>query len=404
MHVQGPISVGPPAADLLARLRAWSNGRLEQTHLLLVSVSVLPIAHAPADFWMDLGRALLGVKARHNARPFDLGGGERALLITLNEYNQLTVATDLRLELLRLIQRHFPDHFGMVDQSRLLRVIDLRTKLSNAIAFLERMTAGATAVEAAPAPTVLRPLQGSDIRMIEDLFRQLGAENFARAFIRGQMLAEISAAGTTMPVMSEHFVSMDMLKRHVFKGVELRGAGNLFNQLTIALDQVLLGSFAETGAGAGACSVNLNVESVFTRGFENFLAEVDDAVLANIMFEFRQANILQHFDEFEVACNVIRSRGGRIAVDAVFPETVGIVNLNRLHASIAKIFWRQGAETSLPKARDDIRRLQDGGARLALVRLDDETGIEIGHDLGISLFQGFYVDRLLQTAVASAAR
>ena len=40
--------------------------------------------------------------------------------------------------------------------------------------------------------------------------------------------------------------------------------------------------------------------------------------------------------------------------------------------------------------------MQDAGLIFIIARLDDETGIQVGHDLGIELFQGFYVDKLME--------
>lgn len=142
-------------------------------------------------------------------------------------------------------------------------------------------------------------------------------------------------------------------------------------------------------------SLNMNVESVFTRGFEEFLDATDESTFGNILFEFRQANIIQNFDEFSVACDLIRSHGGRIAVDAMFPETVGLVNLSRLQVEMAKVFWRQNAETVLPDRRDDVHALQEAGVRVVFSRVDDQTAIDVGQELGVRLYQGFYVDRLL---------
>ena len=73
---------------------------------------------------------------------------------------------------------------------------------------------------------------------------------------------------------SYYEASMDLVKRHALHGVEMRGSGNLFNQLTILLDQIVIASFQETNAEGVRCSINLNVESVFTRGFEAFIDRI----------------------------------------------------------------------------------------------------------------------------------
>lgn len=105
---------------------------------------------------------------------------------------------------------------------------------------------------------------------------------------------------------------------------------------------------------------------------------------------------MQQFDEFELAADMITKKGGVVAVDAIFPETLGLVNLHRLHATFAKIFWRPGAEETLPALREEIKNMQGQGLIFILARLDDEMGIKIGQDLGITVFQGFYIDDMLR--------
>jgi len=209
-------------------------------------------------------------------------------------------------------------------------------------------------------------------------------------------MADIKPDQAHKELMGEYFIRMDALKKHVFPNIELRGSGNLFNQLTITLDRVLVGAFDQINPGRKACSINLNVESVFTKAFETFLGEDGGPSLNNMVFEFRQENILQQFDEFQLAANLIKSRDGLIAVDAIFSETVGLVNLNKRHATFAKIFWCPGAEETLPAQRDEIKRMQGEGLIFMLSRLDDEIGIKVGQDLGITVFQGFCTDDIMK--------
>ena len=77
------------------------------------------------------------------------------------------------------------------------------------------------------------------------------------------------------------------------------------------------------------------------------------------------------------------------------------MNLPRLHATFAKIFWRPGAEDVLPAQREEIKKMQAQGMIFVIARLDDEVGIQVGHDLGITVFQGFYIDDLMGPDVAN---
>ena len=51
----------------------------------------------------------------------------------------------------------------------------------------------------------------------------------------------------------------------------------------------------------------------------------------------------------------------------------------------------------MPNFANEIAEIQKNGTVFVLARLDDEVGLNIGHELGITMFQGFYVDDLLRT-------
>ena len=390
----------PPGAVLLQRLKGLESKPSKGLSLMLISLTSLPTSDPDAEFWGDLDDFLVEFKARYEAELFELSLADRAILAKMSEHAEVGMISDIKVSILRLIQQHFPEHFGMVDQSRLVRIIDLGFKLPHAIKFLEHYEnqPGRTGEKAMD----VRPLQEEDIKMVLEVHRKVGAEKFKQIFVQSQRIADIKPGQKPEELMKEYFISMEALKKHVFPNVELRGAGNLFNQLTITLDRVLIKTFDNINPGRKSCSINLNVESVFTRTFEEFLGDSGGTPLSNIVFEFRQDNILQQFDEFQIAADLITSRGGIIAVDAIYPETVGLVNLHRLHATFAKIFWRPGAEETLPAPGDEIKKMQDQGLIFIIARLDDETGIQVGHDLDINVFQGFYVDDLLDGKIGKA--
>ncbi len=386
----------PPGAALLNRLRTMEAKNAQGMSLILLSLSAIPSGSAEEAFWKGIDDLLWSYKNRYEGELYELSQADRALLIKFSEYSEIGMVSDLKVAILRLIQQFLPEHFGLVDQTRLLRNIDLRVRLANAIKFLEHY-------EKQPGKTgdkgvKLRGLQENDIKMVVDAHAKVGAQQFAKIFVHHQTIAQVAPGKAVTPVMNEYFVGMEALKKHVFPSVELRASGNLFNHLTITLDRLLIESFSEVNPKRARCSINLNVESVFTRTFETFLGDENSKALTDILFEFRQANILQHFDEFEIAANLIRSRGGTIAIDSIFAETVGLVNLPKLKTAVAKIFWRPGAETMLPKMRDEIKKMQDAGVIFVIARLDDEAGIQVGQQLGINLFQGFHVDQLLKAA------
>lgn len=383
------------AADLLVKLKTMEIKASSPNSLVLISLGGLPLQNAGKEFWEDFDDILARSKDRYEASIYKLSIDDWGLLVKLNDFIQVRVIPDLKVELLRLIQRYFTENFGMVDQSRLIRMLDLTVKLPNAIRYLERLNERPE--DAAKGQDRLRRLHEDDIQQVKEISSQLGAQEFAKVFIHHQKIAIVQPGQQPRAFMNEYYVAMGALKAHVFPKVELRGAGNLFNQLTVVLDGLLLNAFGELNAGNAKCSINMNVESVFSKDFERLLGKDDDATFSNVVFEFRQSDILQNFEEFQLACDLIRSRNGTIAIDAIFPETIGIVSLSRLKANIAKIFWRSGAEEILPKYQKEIDDIQKSGTLLVLARLDDEIGIKVGQDLGITMFQGFHLDKLMET-------
>jgi EAL domain-containing protein (putative c-di-GMP-specific phosphodiesterase class I) len=198
------------------------------------------------------------------------------------------------------------------------------------------------------------------------------------------------------PLMTEYFISMDLLRKPLFIDIEMRGSGRLFNEFTLTLDQIMLEAFPQIAVPGQESSLNLNVQSVFTPAFEQFLTQSPAEHIRHVVFEFRQANIVEHFDEYQVARSLIKERGARIAVDQIFPQTIGLVDIDYLGASIAKIHWRQGSDEIFDQRRRAMKYMRDCGVQPILIRVDDPRGLEVGAGAGIEAFQGFLIDNQLK--------
>lgn len=383
----------PSAKDVMDIITDPSFTGAEFNSLVIISFDGLPEIEDDG-FWADCVQIFALFKKRFGAPTFRVTPTEYTALVKVTEMNQININTSLKYEILKLIQSYAPKFFGLVDQSRLVRMINLTTRKANAVNYLEYRVKEAASGESRTSK--LRPIRESDIDRVIKVRDHVGPEDFAKLFLTAQPISIIRPGYPVTPVMSEFFVAMEALRKHAFPDVELRGAGNLFAQLTLTLDTILMSIFNSVVATDSRASININVESVFTKEFETFCEARGDEGLGNIVFEFRQVNILQHFEQFGIAANLIRERGGVVAVDAIFPETIGLVNIGRLGAEMAKVFWRPGAEAIIPSLADDIKAMQDTGCMIIMSRVDEDTAVEIGHPLGITMFQGFYVDDLLK--------
>ncbi len=386
-------SGGGDHLKLLTRLKHWKGGAEEPNHLILVSFSTLGMTEEEDKLLRKkTDESYERSHERRGAEVYRLTNTDTALLMKLNDYNQMEWTSELKVDLIRVIQQNFPEYFGQIDQSRMLRIINLQGRLQNAIKFLEAFDDRAK--EAGVGTGDSRPLRESDIQVVRDGMRKMGKKTFTDNFIRSQATVLITPGKPPMPVMREYFISVEMIRQHILTNVDFRGAGLVFQHLTRSLDQMLIECFDEVNPDRAKASLNLNVETVFTHSFQNLL-ERGEKSLGNLVLEFRAENILQNFDQFLTASELIRSRGGTIAIDAIIPESLGVIDLPRLGAKLAKGFWRPGTEAVLPQFKEAIQSLQQRGTVLVLARVDDELGIKTGHACGITMFQGFYIDDMV---------
>lgn len=379
--------------DLMEVLNHWSAADSDVNHLLLISFTTLGGPDEQTRVQEALEGAFLTFVHSRGGHVYKLSDLDTAILIKLADFNRMETMMDLKVDIMRVIQNHLPEHFSKIDQARLIRPLDLGARLEAAKRFLEAY--GDRSKETGANEEGERPLGMPDIQKLRDALRKLGPREFGKRYIRSQSAAMIAPGQAAKPIMTEYYVGVDLLKQSILRGVDIRGTGNVFNQLTLTFDQALLYCIGSLMGDRAKTSLNMNVETVFTNAFDHFLRDGGKDGLAGAVIEFRQDNMLQHFSQFQTACDLIQKKGGVVAIDNVQPETLGVVNLHRLNVKMAKLMWRSDAEERFLEAKDDIRIMQEGGTVMVLAHVDDEQAIQVGQSLGIQRFQGYHVDKLL---------
>jgi len=240
--------------------------------------------------------------------------------------------------------------------------------------------------------TLNTPFSDGHVRKVMAAFKQLGPEKFIKAFVRGQPVVLSGAEKKLVTLMTEYYVSIDRLRKTLFADADMRGCSLIFYDLTMILDQIVLRSFDHLPNNGGQFSINLNVKSVFTKTFKNFIAA---APMDRLVIEFRQPDIIEYFDEYEVARDIILSKGAKIAVDQISPDTLGLVRLEYLGASIAKFQWSHDSNDTLKERCAAFKHLAEHGIEPIMTRVDDAQALEMGAELGVHQFQGFLIDDMV---------
>jgi hypothetical protein len=304
------------------------------------------------------------------------------------------VVSEIKLILLRMIGRMLPDYFGAIDLNRLAQLYDLRRDRERALQVIDRMEQAAADVN--NLSNMMDLLMMEHIAKVESSHRQLGDARFADLFVRSQQIALSDPARSLTPVMTEFFISMAAIRQHLLVGVDMRHNKNVFNQLTVTLDRILLKCIDRVRRPDQRCSLNINIESVFSNEFEAFERRSLNS-LRPFNFEFRLADVMANFTEFTAARDLIQSRGGTVAIDGLSPQMIAIIDLAQLQANMAKVFWQAGLAPELVRRQAQFEKLRSAGVVLALARVDDPEGLATGRDLRFGLLQGFEIDRALAT-------
>ncbi len=378
------------------RLYKWETKARGATAICLISLSMLPTEREAEDssYWDELSSFLINTEARHDMHIYHLSYNDYMLTLSMSETNQVGLITDIKFGIIKLVQKYFPEMFGAVDQSRLIRLLKMPVARQAAIKLLETwITPRPEPARAASGPA--KKLVLDDILRINEVRMNSGIEAFAKAFIKKQKQITMRHNDKFDITGEELYISMESLRLVIFPHVELRGSGNIFNQLTVELDKIILSSFNIINPINTSKSINLNVESIFTEEFESFTKNNSADVLSNTTFEFKQSDILQHYDEFIIAIKIIEKINSKIAIDAVLPETLGLVNFSRIKPKLIKIFWRAGSEDYILDNKDTIDELTGHNIDIVLARIDDEKALNLAKSAGIMNFQGFLIDKMI---------
>lgn len=247
-----------------------------------------------------------------------------------------------------------------------------------------------------------RALMEDDLKAVIAAYRKVGAARFLKTFARGQQICVTPERGPIKPKMTEYFISIDLLRKPFFEGVDLRANGDRFIELTKILDSIMLNSFETLSKAVSGqqLSINLNVQSVFSKAFDNFVAKTPKEVMRNVVIEFTQADAVLNYDGYAVAREHLRSKGARIAIDQISPSAIGLVNIGFLDAEIAKLHWHADGEDDLYEKQSIVERFRKTGIQPVLSRVDEERARDVGADLGIEMYQGFLIDSMLKSAAA----
>jgi len=244
----------------------------------------------------------------------------------------------------------------------------------------------------------------------QDVGEPLGAQNLVaiNQKLQGTRVADLIKEQTCMLmgpggpggiVFKEHFVSMADLKKRIAPKVNLFASPWLFQYLTETLDRRVLAVLGnrDIAGMSHPVSLNLNIGTVLSRDFQNFHKAVGKGA-SKVVVEMQVLDIFADMNTYGYARDSLQERGYKVVVDGLSPLSLQFIEPGLLKSDFIKINWGpefegDTEESRLTQMRDVIS--STGKDSVILARVDTEEAVKWGVGLGISRFQGYFVDDLM---------
>lgn len=217
--------------------------------------------------------------------------------------------------------------------------------------------------------------------------------------MRRQAVCAIVGQSPPQPVFHELFISIADLRQTLMPNVNMNSSPWLFQQLTETLDRRVLSLLNKHDDRTleGDISLNLNVSTILSPEFMVFDDNVKAGMRGTIVLELQKVDIFADLGAYLFARDFAHDRGYRICVDGLTYSMLPFVDRERLGADLIKLIWDPVLTDEKDQKTDALRRI--GVTRIILARCDTPSAIEYGHSVGITLFQGRYVEQMLLSNV-----
>ena len=217
--------------------------------------------------------------------------------------------------------------------------------------------------------------------------------------IRNQSVYHVIPGQVGAIVFREYFIAMGELKARVAPNINLFGSPWLFQYLTETLDRRMLAVMSRRNLTDAdeAISLNLNINTVMSRDFQQFHDSLGEFT-SKVIVEMQVIDIFSDLSAYRYAHDLLQERGYKVLVDGLSPIAINFIDPSILQADFLKISW--GPEFVGEEQNDkieDMRKIvsRAGKNGVILSRVDSQEAVKWGATLGISRFQGYFIDKLI---------
>lgn len=252
------------------------------------------------------------------------------------------------------------------------------------------------------ARAALKTKQQQGEPMTPDVLSRLEAA-LARAdlsnLVRRQFICNVDSKMVPEQIFSELFISIKDLRETMLPGVNVTANRWLFQHLTETLDKRMLSMLTKNDGVSisGDISFNVNIATLLSQDFQNYDDNVAASRRGTMIIELQKEDIFSNLPSYLFAREMVQDKGYRVCLDGMTLDTLVMINFERLGADLCKLVWHpdlvDGGEAVHQVLRTVIEKIKP--EKLILCRCDNREAIDFGRSLGITFFQGRYVENLI---------
>lgn len=220
------------------------------------------------------------------------------------------------------------------------------------------------------------------------------------ATIRRQPICAALPETPVRSVFDEMYININHLRQSMGVEVDLLSNRWLFKYLTQILDGRMLETIERNPLRylATPISLNLNIPTLLSNEFVEFDAVVKASSKASIVVELQIADVFADMAAFLLAKDTVQKLGYRVCLDGVSELSLPHIDRTRLGFDLIKLIWNSDSELDANspkniKLAEAVRSC--GNNRVILTRCDNKQAVQYGQALGITLFQGRYLDGIV---------
>lgn len=218
------------------------------------------------------------------------------------------------------------------------------------------------------------------------------------SFIRRQAVCAIIGKSAPQRIFEEVFVEVEDVRDSLLPGVNIKSNPWLNLVLTETLNKRVLEVISRHDDGdlSGNFSVNISVSSILSDEFIQFDDSISGVMRSTIILELKLEDIFSDINAYILAKTFAKARGYKICVDAINVDKLKYINRQKLDCDLMKIEWHPslidifGKDEHFMDYQNKAER-----AKIILCNVDGPEAVEAGNNLGINLYQGRYVQKML---------